>query len=104
MTNLSVTPGYLEVLAKKQDEASSEAAEAAGAVTGLWSVCYATHGVISGLSNEAFGHAESAYRGAADSISTAAKDLAANLRKAKIVYEGVDGDLAGNLDTQMLDR
>jgi len=104
MTNLSVNPEYLEALAKKQESASNEAADAARAVTGLRSTCYATHGPISGVSNNAFGAAEQAHHEAVDSISKAATRLAAIVRTAKIIYQDVDGDLAGNIDAQVLDR
>jgi hypothetical protein len=104
MANLSVTPDYLDKLAKRQDDAAGAAAEAASTATGVGTACWITHGVISGSSNGAFGTAADARKAAGDTIRKASADLAAKLRTAKITYEGVDDDLGGNLDKQMLSK
>lgn len=104
MANLSVTPEYLDKLAKKQDDAASAAAEAASTATGVSTSCWLTHGVISGSSNGAFGTTADARKAAGETIRDAAADLAAKLRTAKITYQGVDEELGGNLDKQILSK
>jgi Excreted virulence factor EspC, type VII ESX diderm len=104
VANLAVTPGYLEKLATKQDEASKKAGEAAGAASDTeWKV-WLTHGVISGISNGAFSTAEGVRRSAGANISRAASDLAAKLRTASQTYESVDEELRGNIDKQVLPK
>lgn len=102
MANLTVTPGYLEKLAKSQDEASKTAGDAATATSKIEVAVWVTHGVISGVSNSAFTAAEKARQGAGNNIKTASSDLAAKLRTANQTYEKVDNELSGNLDKQVL--
>lgn len=101
---MEVDPRDLEDLAKKQDDAAEAAGAAAGAHNGLGTDCWVTHGVISGPSNSVVNAVEEARSAAGKTITQAASDLAAKLRTAKKVYEGVDADLSANLDTQVLSR
>ncbi|OBI59772.1 ESX-1 secretion-associated protein [Mycobacterium sp. E796] len=102
MANLTVTPDYLEKLAKSQDQASTTAGDAATATSKIEVAVWVTHGVISGVSNSAFTAAEKARQGAGNNIKTAASDLAAALRTAGKTYAAVDEELSGNLDKQVL--
>jgi len=104
MADLSVTPEYLEKLAKKQDDASGKASEAATAASKIETAVWVTHGVISGVSNSAFTAAEQVRSNAGKNIATAASDLAAKLRAADTVYAGVDDDSSVNISKQVLDR
>ncbi|BBZ46760.1 ESX-1 secretion-associated protein [Mycobacterium parmense] len=104
MANLAITPDYLEKLAKKQDDASSKARDAATAASGIETAVWVTHGVISGVSNSAATAAEGVRRGAANNIATAASDLAAKLRTAAQTYTGVDQDTSENLNKQVHER
>ena len=104
MADLTVDPDYLERLAKKQDDASGKAADAATAAAKIETAVWVTHGVISGVSNSAFTAAENVRRNAGKNIATAASDLAAKLRTAHTAYADVDSDLGANLDKQVLDR
>jgi Excreted virulence factor EspC, type VII ESX diderm len=101
---ITVDPAHLESLAVKQDQASGKAGQAVGAASEFGWQLWVTHGVISGISNGAIELAAGQRRGACQNIATAAHDLAAKLRTAKQTYEGVDQDLSGNLDKQMLER
>jgi hypothetical protein len=102
--NLFVTPANLEKYATKQDAASSKAAEAAGATSGLGGWCWAYQGVISGVSNGKITDTEKVRSAAAGKISAAAKSLAEKLRAAKAVYENIDAQLADNINKQMQDK
>jgi hypothetical protein len=104
MANLNVDPRDLEDLAKKQDDAATEAGGAATAHAGLSTNCWVTHGVISGPSNAVLNSVEEARKAAGTTIANAAGDLAGKLRTAKQVYGGVDEDLGGNIDSQVLSR
>jgi uncharacterized protein YukE len=104
MANLDVTPEYLEKLAKKQDDAATEASAAAAAADGTGTWCWVNHGVISGASNSAFGGAESARSAAGKALRQASVDLAAKLRTAKETYTGVDDDLSKPVDKQVLPK
>lgn len=101
MANLNVNPEYLEKLAKKQDDAATEASAAATAAAGIGTWCWVNHGVISGASNGAFGDGESARTAAGNALRQASVDLAAKLRAAKETYRGVDDDLSKNVNTQV---
>lgn len=104
MARLSVDERYLEQLATKQGQAATKAEEAASAASNTETAVWVTHGVISGSSNSAFVTAEKQRHGAGQNIRQHASDLAAKLRVAKQTYAGVDEDLSGNLDKQMLDH
>ncbi|MGF2947291.1 ESX-1 secretion-associated protein [Mycobacterium sp. Lab-001] len=104
MADLAVTPEYLEKLAKKQDDASGKASDAATAAAKIETAVWVTHGVISGVSNSAFTAAEKVRANAGKNIATAASDLAAKLRTADTVYAGVDEDLGASIDKQVLDH
>jgi Excreted virulence factor EspC, type VII ESX diderm len=101
---LKVTPENLEKYAKKQDAASSKAGEAAGATSGLGTDCWLYQGVISGVSNGTVSDTAKVRSAAGGKISAAAHSLAEKLRAAKLTYEGVDAQLADNLNKQLLDK
>ncbi len=102
MAELTVTPDYLEKIAKRQDDAAAEASGAATAHSGVGSNCWLTHGVISGPSNLAVSTAEEACTAATNTCKKACADLAAKLRTARQAYAGVDAELGGNMDKQVL--
>jgi hypothetical protein len=104
MADLLVTPTTLETLAKNQTDNAKNAQDAAGAMSGLGSDCWVSHGVISGCSNGAFDTIEGIRQAAGSALSDGGLGLAAKLRAAKKAYEGVDGELAGGLSKQMLDK
>jgi hypothetical protein len=104
MADLLVSPIILETLASSQDAAAKDAQAAADALSGTGSDCWVSHGVISGSSNGAFSTIEDIRQAAGSALADASKGLAAKLRAAKLAYEGVDGELAGNLNKQMLDK
>lgn len=101
---LSVNPEHLEELAEEQTEAAKSAGEAASAANGTGQSCWITHGVISGSSNGAFTTVGEARYAAGKSIAQASSDLAAKLLTASQTYTGVDADISGNLNQQVLPR
>ena|SRR5271156_3275956 len=104
MADLLVSPTTLTTLADKQDAAATHAQAAADAMSGTGSDCWVSHGVISGSSNGAFSTVEDIRQAAGSALADGSKGLAAKLRAARLAYDGVDGELAGNLNKQMLDR
>jgi hypothetical protein len=104
MADLLLDPSKLETLAQRQEAAAKDAEAAAGDLNGTGSSCWVSHGVISGSSNGAFSTIEGVRQAAGTALADGSKGFAAKLRAAKLAYEGVDGELAGNLNTQMLDR
>lgn len=104
MTVLYVSPATLETLAKNQTDAAGYAQAGADALSGTGKDCWISHGVISGSSNGAFDTIETIRQAAGTAFVNASLGLAAKLRAAEAAYEGVDGELADNLDSQMLDK
>lgn len=104
MADLLLDPSKLEALARYQEAAAKDAEAAAGDLNGTGSSCWVSHGVISGSSNGAFSTIEDIRQAAGLALANGSKGFAAKLRAAKLAYEGVDGELAGNLNKQMLDR
>lgn len=104
MTELNVSASTLKTLANSQTTASSYAKAGADAVGGIGSDCWISHGVISGASNGAFSTVEEIRKAAGTAFSDASLGLAAKLTAAERAYEGVDEELADNLDSQMVDR
>jgi ESX secretion-associated protein EspC/F len=104
MADLLVSPAILESLAKNQADAAKDAQEAADALSGAGMDTWLNHGVISGCSNSAFVTIEGIRQTAGSELADASTGLAAKLRTAKQAYEGVDGELAGGLSKQMLDK
>jgi hypothetical protein len=104
MANVLVTPATLETLAKNQEAAVKDAQAAADAMNGTGTDCWVSHGVISGSSNGAFNTIEGIRKAAGTALANASNLMAAKLRTAKKAYEGVDAELAGNLNRQMLDK
>ncbi|MCV7408882.1 hypothetical protein AWC05_07210 [Mycobacterium florentinum] len=104
MADLAVTPEHLDTLAKKQDQAATQATTAASAGSNVEVATWVTHGIISGASNVAFTRAAAARKKTADAVSKASTDLAGKLRTAKTVYGSADGEASENIDRQLLDR
>jgi Excreted virulence factor EspC, type VII ESX diderm len=104
MADVLVSPTDLKTLADNQDAAAKDAQAAADALSGTGSDCWISHGVISGSSNGAFSTIEDIRQAAGSALADGSKGLAAKLRAAKLAYEGVDRELAGNLNKQMLDK
>ena len=104
MANLTVTPDYLEKLAKRQDDAVTEASGAASAASGTGSSCWVNHGVISGASNSSITTAEESRAAAGKTINQACSDLAGKLRVARQLYADVDAELGGNVNKQVLPK
>ena len=104
MADLLLNPGTLKTLADRQTDAAKDADAGAGALGGTGSNCWLTHGVISGCSNSAFGDIEEIRKAAGTSLANGSRTLAAKLLAAREAYTGVDSELAGNLNKQMLDK
>jgi Excreted virulence factor EspC, type VII ESX diderm len=104
MADLLISPRILETLAKAQIDAAEYAGAGAGALSGIGTDCWVTHGVISGPSDGGFGTVEDIRKAAGTALADASIRFAAKLRAAKQAYEGVDGELSDNLDKQMLDN
>lgn len=104
MTVLFVSPTTLETLARNQTDAAGYAQAGADALSGTGKDCWISHGVISGSSNGAFDTIEQIRRASGTAFADASLGLAAKLRAAAVAYEGVDGELADNLDSQMVDN
>ena len=104
MADLLLSPGTLKTLADRQTEAAKDAEAGAGALNGTGGNCWLTHGVISGCSNSGFDTIEGIRKAAGVSLANGSRTLAAKLLAAREAYTGVDSELAGNLNKQMLDR
>lgn len=104
MADVTVTPATLETLAKNQETAAKTAQTAADDLNGTGSDCWISHGVISGGSNGAISAIEGLRKAAGTALATASNTMAAKLRTASKAYTGVDGELAGNLNKQMVDK
>lgn len=104
MTELNLSPTILRTLANSQTTAAPYAQAGADALNGLGSDCWISHGVISGASNGALDTIEGIRKAAGTAFSDASLGLAAKLTAADRAYEGVDSELADNLDAQMVDR
>jgi hypothetical protein len=104
MADLLLDPSTLETLATNQEAAAKDAQAGADALNGTGGNCWLTHGVISGASNGAFVTIEDIRKAAGTALANASNKMAAKLRTAKKAYEGVDGELAANLNKQMLDK
>jgi hypothetical protein len=103
MTDLAVTPEHLDSLAKKQDQAASQATTAASAGANVEAATWVSHGIISGASNMAFTKAAAARKKTADAMSTASTGLAGKLRTAKAVYGSADDAAGKSIDKQLRD-
>ncbi|BAX95039.1 ESX-1 secretion-associated protein [Mycobacterium shigaense] len=103
MADLLLNPSILTTLANSQDSAAKDAEDAANALNGTASNCWLNHGVISGPSNNAFSTIEDIRKAAGKALAKGSNGLAAKLRTAREAYTGVDSELAGNLNKQMLD-
>lgn len=101
MADLTVTPGYLETLAAKQDEAASAAGNAAEAAKEFETEIWVSHGVVSQASNHAFSEAVDARRSAGEAMKKASTNLAAKLRAAEAVYHGTDEQASSAIEQQM---
>jgi ESX secretion-associated protein EspC/F len=104
MADLILSPSILKTLSDKQIAASDYAVQGANALNGTGSNCWLTHGVISGCSNSAFSSIEDIRKAAGMALAKGSTDLAAKLLAAKEAYTGVDSELAGNLNRQMVDK
>jgi hypothetical protein len=104
MADLLLNPSTLKTLADNQTDAAKDAEAAANALNGTGGNCWLTHGVISGCSNSAFDTIEGIRKAAGLALADGSNGLAAKLLAAKEAYTGVDSELAGNLNKQMLDR
>ncbi|MBY0441138.1 MAG: ESX-1 secretion-associated protein [Mycobacteriaceae bacterium] len=102
MTDLAVTPEYLERLAGFQDQASEQAGSAARAAAGIRKALWVTHGLISDDSNTAAARAERARRRAGTAMGVAAAELAEWLRHTDSAYANTDCQAASNLARQMV--
>ena len=104
MADLLIDPAKLETLAKNHEDAADVAKSAANDLAGTGNDCWITHGVISGSSDGAFSTIEGIRQAAGLALSDASRSMAAKLRAAKHAYEGVDSELGGNLNKQMVDK
>lgn len=102
MTDLTVTPEYLERLAQFQDQTSDEARSAAHAAFEIRKAVWVTHGLISRASNVAIARAEQARRNAGHAMSGSAADLAEWLRHAAGAYCNTDRQSAQSFARQVV--
>ena len=102
MTDLAVTPQYLEQLALFQDQSAEEAGSAARATAGIGKALWVTHGLISDDSNTAVVKAEQARSRAGNALGAVAAELAEWLRDAASAYVNIDDEAASNLARQMV--
>jgi hypothetical protein len=105
MADLLLNPSTLTALANSQEAAAKHAEAAANDLNGTASDCRITHGAIGcPLAAGGLDSIEEIRRVAGQALADGSKHLAAKLRAAREAYQGVDGELAGNLNKQMLDR
>ncbi|WP_051465108.1 ESX-1 secretion-associated protein [Mycobacterium genavense] len=79
MSDLVVTPNYLDRLATIQRQTSDNSATAAAVAKGIGDEVWVTHGIVSGPSNVALADAESARRSVIEAMQTASRQLADKL-------------------------
>jgi Excreted virulence factor EspC, type VII ESX diderm len=104
MSDLTVTPDYLDNLATIQDQTADKTGSAATVASGIATDLWVTHGVISGKSNVELISAEAARRSVVEAMQKVSVDLATKLRAAGDAYVGTDGQAAANIDEQVLPR
>ena len=104
MTELDLTPAYLEELARKHDTAATDLEKAAESTAGIGKEVWLTHGVICGPANAAIAQAEASRSVASEGMKAVSNDLAEKLRAARYAYERTDEQAGANIDKQALDR
>lgn len=102
MSDLSVTPNYLEDLAKQQDRASGEIADATKDVAGTPDKLWYDHGVLCGYTAQALKACVRDRKYTGDTMKSVSDALAANLRQAAANYSATDEDAGGALGRQVL--
>ncbi|OBA71716.1 hypothetical protein A5641_10410 [Mycobacterium sp. 1554424.7] len=103
MSGVTVEPDELKQAADYQLRAAAEAGVGVQATESvdLRGRLYETHGLISGLSNEAISGRAGVREEAGRAIQQACLTLAAALNTAAACYTDTDSDAGGNLDNQM---
>ena len=104
MSELNVTPPYLEGLAQKHDTAKTDLGMAGEATRGIGKEVWLTHGVICGAANTAIAQAEASRSVASVGMKAVSEDLAEKLRAARGAYESTDEQTGRNIDKQVRDR
>jgi hypothetical protein len=106
MADLLLNPAILTTLANNQEAAAKNAEAAANDLNGIAVDCQVSHGAVPGCAMASNGLVtlEGIRQAACNELVNGSKNLAAKLRTARQAYEGVDGELADNLNKQMLDR
>src|ERR1700692_4081592 len=102
MSDLEVTPDYLEKLATIQEQTSADTGSAAGVATGISTDLWVTHGVISGHSTTAVANAERARRSVVEAMQVFSHELAVKLGAAADAYASTDEHAGENIDEQVL--
>jgi uncharacterized protein YukE len=101
MTDLSVTPNYLEDLAKQQDRAAGEIADATKAAAGTAEKLWYDHGPICGHTAQAVRALEGDRKYTGDTMKSVSEALAKNLRQAAANYSATDEKTGDALGRQM---
>ncbi|SOX55001.1 ESX-1 secretion-associated protein EspF [Mycobacterium ahvazicum] len=104
MSDLVVTPNYLDQLATVEKQTSAKIGSAAEVTEGISSAVWLTHGVGSEPSNIALTRVEAARRCAVEAMQSVCQDLAAKLGTAAAAYASTDELAAGTIDKQLLGR
>lgn len=102
MSDLSVTPNYLEDLAKQQDRASGEIADATKDVAGTPEKLWYDHGVLCGHTAQALKALVSDRQYTGDTMKSVSDALAGNLRQAAANYSATDSETGSALGQQVL--
>ncbi len=101
MKELTVDPGYLHELAQTQQQAATDLGKAANVTDGAGTSVWVSHGVYTGLGNEAFRDAANSRHAAAEAMKKLSECLANRLNQAGETYKMSDQQQGQLLDNQM---
>jgi transposase len=102
MSDVDVTPKYLESLAGQQDRAAGEMSDAAKDTDGTEEDIWYDHGVLCGHTAQALRGCVRDRKRTGETMKAVSTALAANLRQAAADYSATDEGIGEVLDTQML--
>ncbi|MCV7412202.1 hypothetical protein AWC05_13145 [Mycobacterium florentinum] len=102
MSDLVVTPNYLDELATIENKASAKIGSAAEVTKGISSDLWLTHGVASEPSNVALTRVQDARRSTVEALQRVCQDLAVKLGTAADAYASTDERAAGNIDKRVV--
>jgi transposase len=102
MSDLDVTPNYLEGLASHQDRAAGEIATGTDAPKGTAEKIWYDHGVLCGHTAQALKACVADRKRTGETMKAVSDAMAANLRQAAADYSATDEGTGEVLDKQML--